>query len=540
MSVIQYVGARYVPKFFEGAGGSSEWVSGVAYEPLTIVTYLNSSYTSKKQVPVGIGSPNLNPNYWVNTGNYNEQVEEYREIVDELSVEVEGIADDVETINFKTSYYVTPEEFGAVGDGVTDDTNAFRDALEGGNKTIILGAGKTYFVTDYLIVESNTIIDLNGGKIKTNYRHLFYNFDPTGVYLLYSAFGNICIKNGYIEGGSISAVHGKNILIENVTWYNCENDHIIEICACDNFIVSNNTLNGTKSTYQSSTEYINIDPCFRANFPWFTDADNRSYDGTINKNILVEGCTFLPGEGNYSRAPRAFGCHSTGDVDHNYHKNIILRDNKVYYMTDSGFNLADMDGVLVTGNYIEWVYSANRTPIYVGRIAHCKNVTIKDNTTFQSDDSNSSGYSLIVSTKGCSNLTITGFTALYAAGKYNYRAYVNAQDVPENLSFGLIDDHIFDRSETPGNVNYNTVLKPTYANRIRLIMGGIGTYNFQEHIVPAFQSRCFLVDEEFLIPYMKSDGSYQPFKIKITADGIEMPALTEINPNLRLIGLYKV
>ena len=43
----QYIGARYVPKFFDN-NGSTEWVKGIGYEPLTIVTYLNNSFTSKK------------------------------------------------------------------------------------------------------------------------------------------------------------------------------------------------------------------------------------------------------------------------------------------------------------------------------------------------------------------------------------------------------------------------------------------------------------------------------------------------------------
>lgn len=91
MAVRQYIGARYVPKFFEGVGGSSDWVSGVPYEPLTIVTYLGASFTSKKAVPATVGAPNENPDFWVVTGNYNAQVEEYRQAVEEYHEEVEGV-----------------------------------------------------------------------------------------------------------------------------------------------------------------------------------------------------------------------------------------------------------------------------------------------------------------------------------------------------------------------------------------------------------------------------------------------------------------
>ena len=87
MATRQYIGARYVPKFFSGEGGSTEWISGVQYEPLTIVTHLGNSYTSKKPVPVGIDI--LNTEYWANTGNFNEQVSEYQQEVDEYKQEVD-------------------------------------------------------------------------------------------------------------------------------------------------------------------------------------------------------------------------------------------------------------------------------------------------------------------------------------------------------------------------------------------------------------------------------------------------------------------
>lgn len=64
----QYIGARYVPLIFNN-NGSNEWVNGIAYEPLTIVTYMNNSYTSVKSVPANAGNPSIATEYWANTGN---------------------------------------------------------------------------------------------------------------------------------------------------------------------------------------------------------------------------------------------------------------------------------------------------------------------------------------------------------------------------------------------------------------------------------------------------------------------------------------
>lgn len=96
MAVTQYIGARYVPKFYENSDGTEEWRAGVEYEPLTIVTYNGNSYTSKKPVPSNIGNPSDNPTYWVSTGNYNEQVEAYRQEVLGYKADAEKMFDELD------------------------------------------------------------------------------------------------------------------------------------------------------------------------------------------------------------------------------------------------------------------------------------------------------------------------------------------------------------------------------------------------------------------------------------------------------------
>lgn len=98
----QYVGERYVPKLFDN-NGNSAWIENMSYEPLTIVTYLNSSYTSKKPVPAGIGNPAQNPDYWVLTGNFNGQVSEYHEIVQEALDSIDG---NVGNNIYDTNYHI--------------------------------------------------------------------------------------------------------------------------------------------------------------------------------------------------------------------------------------------------------------------------------------------------------------------------------------------------------------------------------------------------------------------------------------------------
>lgn len=71
----EYTGMRYVPVFAD----PPEWSSANSYEPLEIVIHKGNSYTSKTFVPVGIDISD--PQYWALTGNYNAQVEQYRQDV---------------------------------------------------------------------------------------------------------------------------------------------------------------------------------------------------------------------------------------------------------------------------------------------------------------------------------------------------------------------------------------------------------------------------------------------------------------------------
>src|SRR5699024_4238423 len=80
-----YVGHRYVPKVM------GEWDKTETYEGLSIVTNEGTSYTSKKRVPKGVDI--LNEEYWVVTGNYNVQIEEYRKDVRNLEEHFDSKSD---------------------------------------------------------------------------------------------------------------------------------------------------------------------------------------------------------------------------------------------------------------------------------------------------------------------------------------------------------------------------------------------------------------------------------------------------------------
>lgn len=160
--VRQYIGARYVPVF----ANPIVWTNERTYEPLTIVLHAGNSYTSRQYVPTGIDINNTD--YWANTGNYNAQIEQYRNesqnalkylnafginseqtgtenlnklntasqnsnnntaALTALNAETTEKARHLNNITKINEYFITPQMFGAKGDGVTDDSQAFNDAI---------------------------------------------------------------------------------------------------------------------------------------------------------------------------------------------------------------------------------------------------------------------------------------------------------------------------------------------------------------------------------------------------------------------------
>ena len=86
--VRQYIGARYVPTYYENSldPTSSEWEANVNYDPLTIVSLPNMhSYQSKKFVPSTIGTPASNPEYWYDQGYANAYYQALQDQIDDMN-----------------------------------------------------------------------------------------------------------------------------------------------------------------------------------------------------------------------------------------------------------------------------------------------------------------------------------------------------------------------------------------------------------------------------------------------------------------------
>ena len=203
MAVRQYVGARYVPKF----ASPVEWQANTAYESLVIVTYNNSSYTSKKAVPFNVGNPAENPEYWVNTGNYNAQLEEYRKELEAYKNDVETYKTETDKLKdtYDTFNVVNVKSLGAKGDGVTDDTNVLQNALSTYSN---LYFPKGTYITSGLIIE-NSYTRITGESKESTLIKL--KNGSTNSVITTKNFGTLTGTN---SKGGISGVYMSNITID--------------------------------------------------------------------------------------------------------------------------------------------------------------------------------------------------------------------------------------------------------------------------------------------------------------------------------------
>lgn len=162
-----YIGNRYVPIF----ANPVEWDNLREYEPLTIVTYNGTAYTSKKTVPVGTALSNTE--YWVVTGNYNAQVEEYRQATRELQTEVDGLETTVSghTTSINNLNRLLNKRYVIIGDSYSVGTTA------GGTGT----GWSTYFKNVGGLSSTNCyIFDEGGSGFIGNITHKFIDLMNNG------------------------------------------------------------------------------------------------------------------------------------------------------------------------------------------------------------------------------------------------------------------------------------------------------------------------------------------------------------------------
>lgn len=158
MSTRQYIGARYVPVIYQNSqdASSSAWEAGVTYEPLTMVTFGNANYISRKLVPPSAGNPGIESTYWAYMGAGSAQIAQIQTDLNNLTEEVEDISSSL--------------------------AGAFWTLDSMKEKTVIL-IGDSWGNTQTSLGATNNWIDLITPYFKTVYRGALngYSFNKTGA-----------------------------------------------------------------------------------------------------------------------------------------------------------------------------------------------------------------------------------------------------------------------------------------------------------------------------------------------------------------------
>ena len=379
----QYIGARYVPKFWDNGSGSTEWVANIPYESMVVVTYMNNSYTSKVPVPATQIAPNVDTEHWALTGAYNAQVEQYRQEVIELGQKVNSLC-------------VNVKEFGAVGDGVHDDTAAFNSAMAGGNKTVFIPRG-TYLVTDTVNIESGTIIECEGTithKVNTgNYKSTFEahnasNIEIHGVKMV----GTGAVNQKAIISCCILFDNCENVRVCHSEFEGIQSGYVICFKSCNTVYAENNkinkytrggicSINGTNNVYCNDNIIIDCVNTVEANtYPIMLSGHddvipvgtampkNLNAFGNYVKNSIPwwEGIDAHGGDGIKVIGNTIIGCYSGIAVftsrDRNFYaKNVTISDNYVELGTDTTYSKLDDnsttnvsgDNVVISNNILK-------------------------------------------------------------------------------------------------------------------------------------------------------------------------------------------
>lgn len=389
----KYVGHRYVPLL------TGEWDQQASYEGLSIVTFEGGSYTSKKQVPVGINITNAE--YWVNTGNYNAQIEYYRQ-------DVAALADLMEEKAPKTDLADT---LTLAPNGVNDTTQwntALSSLADGGQLNLTAG---TYFIDEgnlksntvihgrgYPVIKSDTQIlahDSGSSNVTNNLKNVTFEYVVfeaiTKTFLEFAhaislngaseiTFKN-CIFKGfrgdgvYLGSGAVagSERHNENIHFENCIFDGVENQNRNAISVID-------------------VDGLTIERCIfknvtAPNMPGAIDIEPNSYNFAVIRNIVIRKNKFKNIGGNTGAISLFFPLGQSQLL--NPVRNITIANNSIESTKDtqSGIFARQLNTADITTQTAEMnlkivdnsVSGANNFGIFLTGI---RGVEVKDNTFF--------------------------------------------------------------------------------------------------------------------------------------------------------------
>ena len=252
--------------------------------------------------------------------------------------------------------YVTPEMFGGVGDGITDDTDALRQCFMSGKEIQFL-ENKTYVCSGTLDILTGTNLDGNGSTIKfTNTSDI-----TNHTFLQGSSVQNVRLENLRLDGGTqstlkylLSFYNSEHITLDNVTALRGygyavrinDSSHVKIINSHGEDITGADT-NPGGFIYGKNFKNLLVENCSCKNV-----YDHAVYVTGDSSEIIIDGCNFESCGTNTSTAGAAVVLY--GNTTNFCVSNCNIKDSK------SGIQLSQYTGIaqspsngLIIGNVID-------------------------------------------------------------------------------------------------------------------------------------------------------------------------------------------
>lgn len=259
-------------------------------------------------------------------------------------------------------YIVT--DYGALGDGANDDSNAIQAVLDlvastapGGR--VIIPPG-TYLINAELEIKSSVWLDLApGATIKrgsASMQYMLKNFNASYAPTGYLGRGGIRLSGGVWDAAgdvlanpctAIIFAHSDRVRVENITVRNVQDWHGLEINSSRNVVVTASTFEGFNmvTAGRDISEAVQIDLAKDSGV--LPGIGSGAYDNTPCENVTVTGCT-TRAYGSLGAFGRLVGSHSFADGV--FHKRIRINANSAQALRDYMVNGQNWQDVAITGN----------------------------------------------------------------------------------------------------------------------------------------------------------------------------------------------
>ena len=336
MATRQYIGARYVPKFYvNSVDGSAAWQSNVVYDPLMYVTLTNGHmYISKKQVPATVGTPAENPQYWLDVGSYNGFIDNLQQQINALVIDVNAKANMV---------------------GIAP--------VENGDNTVGSYTAGDEFYRNGVLYKAKTTIAAN-----TAFSSLVLNTDYEAAPTVSSEIKALANKINFINPSTFTGTDGDKI---QAAVTQCGHDGGI-IVICDDYILDKN-IDLTTYTGSHSIKFIGLGGSITfGNYKFYSSlADNRNFSGADFTNVIFKdialvgfdgdtlircsflGCTFENTTGKILKATNYLqqfifdNCHILGDMSTANNTGIVVECSDILSMQITNCRIECLKSVIV-------------------------------------------------------------------------------------------------------------------------------------------------------------------------------------------------